>query len=184
MLGTARHHHESWRLLEHALETFAFGLKLTLDPHLVRDLDDDSHDTRRAAVFSKQRGIVEVEPNLLRFAAIPIKRKRKISIGERPAGEPHFHDIVVEVGDFRPAFPHLGAEQIRTATARERGIGVVVNDDPVLALQGGDWDRRAEGQCNCALEAGGPALYRAKGRRGPVKKRDNVGNFSAPVKSG
>src|ERR1700722_503234 len=45
MLGSARHRGEAGRLLEHALKALAFGFKLALDPHLVRDLDDDRHDS-------------------------------------------------------------------------------------------------------------------------------------------
>ena len=177
MLGSARHRDEARRLLEHALEALALGLELALDPHLVGDLDDDRHDAGRSAVFAQERGIVEVEPDLLRFAAMPVKREREISIGQRLAGEPHLHDVVVEVGDLGPALPHLGAEQIWVAAAGERGIAVVVDHDPVLAPQGDDRDRRAQDQRDRAFEARRPALYRTKRRRSPVETRDDLGGF-------
>ena len=120
MLGPADHRDEARRLLEHALQALALGLELPLDPHLVRDLDDDRHDADRSAVFAKDRRIVEVEPDLLRLAAMPVKREREIPVGERLAGEPHFHDVVVEVGDLRPSLPDLGAEQLGMAAAGER----------------------------------------------------------------
>ena len=120
-------------MLEHALETFAFGLKLTLDPHLVRDLDDDRHDSGRSGVFAQKRRVVEVEPDLLRFAVMPIERKREVSVGQSSAGEPRLHDIVVEVGDLRPTLAHLGTEQNRVSATSERGVAVVIDHDPVLA---------------------------------------------------
>ena len=119
MLGPAHHRDEAGRLLEHALEALALGLELALDPHLVRDLDDDRHDAGRSAVLAEDRGIVEVEPDLFRLAAMPVKRKREIPVGQRLAGKPHLHDVVVEVGDLGPTLPHLGAEQIGMAAASE-----------------------------------------------------------------
>ena len=177
MLRSAQHRNESGRLLEHELQALAFGLELPLDPHLVRDFDDDGYDAGRPAVFAQERGIVEVEPDLLRFAAMPVKRKGEISIGERLAGEPQLHDVVVEVGDLRPTLPDLGAEQIWVAATGERGIAVVVDHDPVLAPQGHDRDRRAQDERDRAFKACRPALYRTKRRRSPVETGDDLGRF-------
>jgi hypothetical protein len=62
---------------------------------------------------------------------MPVKRKWEISIGQRLAGEPHFHDVVVEVGDLRPTLSDLGAEQVWVAATGEPGVAVVVDHDPV-----------------------------------------------------
>ena len=175
--GPLSHRDEAGRLLEHEPQALALGLELPLDPHLVGDFDDDGHDAGRSAVFAQERGIVEVEPDLLRFAAMPVKGEREISIGQRLAGEPHFHDVVVEVGDLRPTLPDLGAEQVWVAAAGERGIAVVVDHDPVLAPQGDDRDGRAQDERDRAFEAYRPALYRTKRRRGPVETRDDLGGF-------
>jgi hypothetical protein len=64
---------------------------------------------------------------------MPVKREREIPIGQRPAGEPHLHDVLVEVGDLWPTLSDLGAEQVWVAAAGERGVAVVVDHDPVLA---------------------------------------------------
>ena len=133
MLRSAQHSNESGCLLEHEPQALALGLELPLDPHLVGDLNDDGHDAGRSAVLAEERGIVEVEPDLLRFAAMPVKRQREISIGQRLAGETHLHDVVVEVGDLRPTLAHLGTEQNRMSATSERGVAVVVDHDPVLA---------------------------------------------------
>ena len=132
MLGSARHRDEARRLLEHVLQALAFGLEFALDPNLVRDLDNDRHDAGRSAVFAEERGVIEIEPDLLRFAVMPVKREREVSVCERPAGEPDLHDVVVEVGDLGPTLPDLGAEQNWVAAASEGGVAIVVDHDPVL----------------------------------------------------
>jgi hypothetical protein len=177
MLWPAEHRDEAGGLRKHALKAFALGLERALDPHLVRDLDNNSDDAGRSAVLARDGGIVEVEPDLLRLAAVPVKRERKIPIGQRLAGEPHLHDVIVEVGDLGPTLPDLGAEQLRMAAPGEPGIAVVVDHDSVLAPQSDDWDRRTQDEGDRALKARRPALDRTQRRRSPVETRDDLGGF-------
>jgi hypothetical protein len=155
-------------------------VQFALDQHLACDLDHDSHDAGRPSVVAQNRGVVEVEPDLFRLAAMPIKRKREIPVSQSLPAEPHLHDVVVEVGDLRPTLAHLGAEEFGMAAAGESGIAVIVDHDPILAPQSDDRDRRAQDQCDCALEADGPGFNWTKRRRSPVETGYDLCGFPTP----
>jgi hypothetical protein len=91
---------------------------MALRPNLARGLDHDGDDPDRRPVLADDRRIVEIHPDLLRLAGTP-QRQLLIRIGQCAARQADLHDVVVEVGDLRPAVAHGGSEQFAVAAGGE-----------------------------------------------------------------
>ena len=66
------------------------------------------------AAFVEYGRVIEVHPNLFGLSAA-VERQFLVLVGERTAVQSDPHYIVIEIGDFRPAFSHLAAKQSRVA---------------------------------------------------------------------
>ena len=106
MLGTTHGDDKSRRLLERLEEPVA----LAGDPPLRQDplsrFDDDGDDPSRFASLVQDRRIIQVHPNLF-GPAMAIERQLKILVGQGFSGQADLHDVIVEVGDLRPALSNL-----------------------------------------------------------------------------
>jgi hypothetical protein len=128
---------------------------------------EDADDACRLAAFVDDRRVVEVHPNLL-GPVVAVQRKFLILIGECAAGQTDLHHIIVELGDFRPAFADFRAEEPWMPAAGEDGIGIIVDHDAVFAPQHDDryWGAQQD-RCG-SLQALGPAGSRSQRSRGPI----------------
>ena len=147
--------------------------------HRLRGLDHDRDHADRLSALAEHRRIIEIHPDLLGHAGAR-ERQVLIAIGERAAGEADLHDVVVEVGDLRPAFAHRRAEQPRMPPAGEDRIGIVVDHRALLAPQRDDRDRRAQHQADGRLDRCRPAFDRAERRLRPVEGGNDVCKLAAP----
>ncbi len=154
MIGTVQLRHEARRFAEHLREALAFGDERALGRDALGRLDDDRHDAAGPAAFADHRRVVQIHPDALRNARA-MRDQFLILVGKRVAGKADAHDVVVEIGDFRPAFAHLAAEQARMAASGKARIGIVVEHDAVLAPQQHDRHRRMDQEADDGLELSG-----------------------------
>ena len=144
--------------------------------HPLRGLHHDRHDSARLAALVDHGRIVEIHPDRL-GPARAMKRQSLVLVGEGSTREADLHDVVVEVGDLRPALAHLAAQQLGMAAAREARIGIVVEHDAVLAPQQDDRQGRMDQEADGGLEALRPVRGRPERRR-PIEGRDARGHLA------
>jgi hypothetical protein len=159
---------------------------VVLQPALGRDpcggFHHDGDDAGRLAVLTDHRRIIEIHEDLLGPAGA-MQGQFLVLVGQRTAGEADLHDVIVEISDLGPAFPHLAAEQFRMPSARHHGIGIVVDHDAVLAPKQHDGNGGMNQDADGCLEALRPMLDRTQRSR-PVMRSDQGRRFAAPQKRG
>ncbi len=170
-IGAAKQRHETRRLLEQRREPFPLARGPPLGEHTLGRLDDDRDYARRFPVVARNRRIVEVHPHLL-GPAVAMQGQLLVGIRQSPAGQPHLHHIIVEVGDLGPPLADLAAQKLRMPAPGKLRVSIVVDHDAVLAPQHDDRHGRAKQDSGRGFQALRPILDGAKRRVRPVEGRD------------
>ncbi len=182
-IGAAKQRHETRRLLEQRREPFPLARGPPLGEHTLGRLDDDRDYARRFPVVARNRRIVEVHPHLL-GPAVAMQGQLLVGIRQSPAGQPHLHHIIVEVGDLGPPLADLAAQKLRMPAPGKLRVSIVVDHDAVLAPQHDDRHGRAKQDSGRGFQALRPILDGAKRRVRPVEGRDQPPALAAAGKEG
>ena len=141
MLGPAHDDDEAGGLFELAALARGESAWAALGEHALGGFHHNGDDAAGLAALIHHRGIIEIYPHLFGLAGA-MEGELLVPVGKRAAGKAHLHHMIIEVGDFGPAFADLAAQKPGMAAAREHRIGIVVDHDAVRAPQQHDGDRR------------------------------------------
>ncbi len=178
VLGAAQHRHQPRCLFEHLLQACLLALQLSFGQYPFGGFHDQRDDTGRLRLIVEHRRVVQIHPGTLR-TAVAVQHQLLILVRKRAACQADLHDVVVEIGDFRPAFAHLRAQQLRVPAAGEHGIGVVVDHDAALAPEQHNGRRRKQQHGGDGLQARRPASQRPQRRLRPVEATNQCAEFAA-----
>ncbi|MNG00178.1 hypothetical protein D3C84_831050 [compost metagenome] len=112
----------------------------TLGDHELGGIDHHRHDTGGATVIVGNRAVVEIQPDVFRYA-VAQQHQFLVAIRQGAARQAGINHVAIEFGNFRPTQLHRGTQQVRMTPAGKLRVGVVIDHVAGPAPEHHHWQR-------------------------------------------